>query len=734
MAINIVKDPYITIIGRDGIPLEAGSIYIGEVDKNPRTYPKTTYFDINLTSAAVQPIKTLNGYPVNNGTPTDLFVDGEYSISIYDKNDNLVYSSISSNVKFQGEIPSIGLVGDLIGYISSTALGQVFTTGYNSTNDGGGGIFMWDDSADKSTANAGTIIDPSVSLANQGTGVGSGCWRRFYSGNISPVWFGAKGDGTTIDTTYVQKALNALNTTDKTGIDFVGKDYVLDSTIYFHSGAKLIGSGATIRCATTGFTDDGRLSSLTSLMANYNANFLAGEATDSNIEISGFNFISGSNVVMDSIYLANTKNVHIHNNKFEYQQAAQYTLAHVDCHHTNSYVLIEHNEMYHISTTIGNGACIAFRNSSSLIESQSLIASKNYMYKNGTSNTDEFMWVNGATGVTRECKILHNTFESGATDNTTSVLTIYPFTASGTITTSNVYDTTVQGNTFKLSSSIDYGILIGISGETRPAYNTLIDANIFYMQGKIAIKLVTLSDGLKITNNICIMEATYSGEFLNSDASVVASETVECSNNTLKGKYTTAFSGGFIVGNSIEECNVGAVNVREFSRNTILTSHYQGVTQTQSIPIVISENTMIFNTYDAGAGTLQYTYYAAADCVTEFKNNTIRYQTNGFYALRSANSSAAAANIFFEGNRLIQDGATDKPAFQTFTFPLGSSNDNFLYGVNTNCHPTAGIGVSGFSIAISHYALYNDIVAGGTVNVGYVNTSAGIKTIQTTVV
>jgi len=41
-----------------------------------------------------------------------------------------------------------------------------------------GGVFWYDATVDKSTADAIDIIDPSVSLALQGTGVGLGCWIR----------------------------------------------------------------------------------------------------------------------------------------------------------------------------------------------------------------------------------------------------------------------------------------------------------------------------------------------------------------------------------------------------------------------------------------------------------------------------------------------------------------------------------------------------------------------------
>jgi len=94
---------------------------------------------------------------------------------------------------------------------SYTAYSTVNVRGYHSENDSGGGLFNWNSSMNKSNANAGTIIDPSVSLANQGTGVGTGCWIRQYSGSIDVRWFGAKGDGITNDYDAIKNAIIASN-------------------------------------------------------------------------------------------------------------------------------------------------------------------------------------------------------------------------------------------------------------------------------------------------------------------------------------------------------------------------------------------------------------------------------------------------------------------------------------------------------------------------------------------
>ena len=77
--------------------------------------------------------------------------------------------------------------------------------GYYDPNDGGDSIFNWDATIDKSTANAGTIIDPSVSLANQGTGIGTGCWLAQNTIILNPRMFGAIGDNSADDTIEMQR-------------------------------------------------------------------------------------------------------------------------------------------------------------------------------------------------------------------------------------------------------------------------------------------------------------------------------------------------------------------------------------------------------------------------------------------------------------------------------------------------------------------------------------------------
>jgi len=132
------------------------------------------------------------------------------AVSISDNGDYFISDNVEGALQEVGEILSIFLIleniSELIGY--DVTYGTIYAKGYYAPNDGGGGIFSYDSTIDKSTANGGTIIDPSVSLALQGTGIGIGCWIRQYSGAINIKWFGAKGDGSTDDTSIIQATIN----------------------------------------------------------------------------------------------------------------------------------------------------------------------------------------------------------------------------------------------------------------------------------------------------------------------------------------------------------------------------------------------------------------------------------------------------------------------------------------------------------------------------------------------
>ena len=92
-----VEPPYPAFADADGQPLENGYIFIGAVNLNPIVNPIAAFFDAALTIPAVQPIRTLGGYPVYQGTPTRFYVGSDYSIQVQDKNGSVVYTSLNGN-------------------------------------------------------------------------------------------------------------------------------------------------------------------------------------------------------------------------------------------------------------------------------------------------------------------------------------------------------------------------------------------------------------------------------------------------------------------------------------------------------------------------------------------------------------------------------------------------------------------------------------------------------------
>ena len=93
MSAMSVEVPYPVFTARDGEPLEDGYVWIGVVNLNPQTNPVQVYFDRNLTQPAAQPLRTINGYISNAGTPSQIYIDGNnYSILVHNKKGTMVYS------------------------------------------------------------------------------------------------------------------------------------------------------------------------------------------------------------------------------------------------------------------------------------------------------------------------------------------------------------------------------------------------------------------------------------------------------------------------------------------------------------------------------------------------------------------------------------------------------------------------------------------------------------------
>ena len=101
-----IQPPYPAFAGTDGLPLENGYIWIGTVNLNPQVNPIVVYWDAALTIPAAQPIRTLNGYPMYQGTPSRFYAASDYSILVQNSKGSLVYSSLNGNLSGNNTIAS----------------------------------------------------------------------------------------------------------------------------------------------------------------------------------------------------------------------------------------------------------------------------------------------------------------------------------------------------------------------------------------------------------------------------------------------------------------------------------------------------------------------------------------------------------------------------------------------------------------------------------------------------
>jgi hypothetical protein len=105
MTLQYIIPPFEVYTDLNGNPLETGYIYIGTTDLNPITNPISVFFDKDLTIPATQPIRTVSGYPSNNGKPAKIYTSRDYSILVQDKNNVLVYSSLSNIPASETNLP-----------------------------------------------------------------------------------------------------------------------------------------------------------------------------------------------------------------------------------------------------------------------------------------------------------------------------------------------------------------------------------------------------------------------------------------------------------------------------------------------------------------------------------------------------------------------------------------------------------------------------------------------------
>lgn len=124
MSVQQIKPSYLTFQDIDGQPLENGSIYIGTPGLDAKGFPIQAYWDAAKTLPITQPVKTLNGFPANNGTPANIYADNtDYSLVVENKKGTTVYSSLNSSERF-GSRTSNAKLADVVSVKDYGAFGD----------------------------------------------------------------------------------------------------------------------------------------------------------------------------------------------------------------------------------------------------------------------------------------------------------------------------------------------------------------------------------------------------------------------------------------------------------------------------------------------------------------------------------------------------------------------------------------------------------------------------------
>lgn len=238
--------PYIGDFNK-GRPIFNGKIFVGIIDLDPEI-PANQLQIVGIQEDGVevnlpQPVLTgSGGYPIYNGSPVRLSVDGAYSLKILDKNDNQEYYFANvlngAPIAIDDGIVTVDTI-DLLRSFEPLEDGQQISLLGHTLPGIGGDTFYFDESDTTSADNNGTIIVTS----------GGKRWKRIFNGAPYAEMFGALGDNVQDDRPFIQNALSVSK-----HVKFGPRGFKLGTPILVTSGCILEGEGRDAAFQTSGRT------------------------------------------------------------------------------------------------------------------------------------------------------------------------------------------------------------------------------------------------------------------------------------------------------------------------------------------------------------------------------------------------------------------------------------------------------------------------------------------------
>lgn len=228
MPANEIKPPYPIFFDRDSQPLEAGFIYLGPTGLNPESNDISVYWDEGLTQPAAQPLRTLNGYISNNGTPGRIYVDADsYSITVRNARSEFVWSSLDTSQAIPfSSITGLGGVSSEVESVAALVAARIDASSVYITSYHGG----WAATVEgpkgghrrhkTGATNAAPSFGAPQPVSTIGTGVQAGfCWdasgdewRVTFDGFIMTSWLGAQSNGAADDLAAINDTITLAGT------------------------------------------------------------------------------------------------------------------------------------------------------------------------------------------------------------------------------------------------------------------------------------------------------------------------------------------------------------------------------------------------------------------------------------------------------------------------------------------------------------------------------------------
>lgn len=345
----ISTPPYPSYFDASGAPLTGGYLYFGAANQNPETNPITVYWDAAYTQPAAQPIRTSGGFAVRNGSPASVYVNTNYSVTVRDKNKNIVYSKLLSEWNTDPSINAVSVIYNPPGF--------------------------------------GAVSTNVASALNKFVHAGS---------------FGAVGDGVTDDSLAIQAAVTYACTLGKTLL--LDGNYAISQSITFpNKPFSIIGNSATGTAITQiGTSTTLKLFDLSGvngpghLISNLSFNGPSGSYGGIGIYIYNNNGLQINNCWFRGLTTGvkkalNAGDAQILNSTFEFNNTA------IDFTGANECIINNNTFYWNVTDVSLSGACTSFNYSNS----NHIATNTNIFYLNGCTDATIYnVSIGPAPGIT----------------------------------------------------------------------------------------------------------------------------------------------------------------------------------------------------------------------------------------------------------------------------------------------------------------------------------------------